>query len=104
MDERVQSADIPRDVTDMMIAEKNIRENVTAYMVMSLLNKHGAQDTRAHEDNLMLDSGANIHCSMTTDGMRNVKQSCSKVLVANKSKVMAQYRGDLSIIAEKVTR
>ena len=101
MDERVQSEEIPRGVTDMMLDKQKKRENVTAYVVMSLLNKHGAQDTGAHEDDLLLNSGANIHCSMTTDGMRNVKQSCSKVLVADKSKVTAQYRGDLSIIAEE---
>jgi hypothetical protein len=66
-----------------------------------LLNKNGAQDTGAHEDELMLDSGANIHCSTTTAGMRNVKHNHSKVLVADKSKVTTQYRGDLSIVAEE---
>ena len=69
IDERIQSKDIPRSVTDMMVAEQKRRENVTTYVVMSLLNKNGAQDTGAHQDDLMLDSGANIHCSPTTAGM-----------------------------------
>jgi hypothetical protein len=69
VDERVQSGDIPKDVTDMMVAEQKKRENVTTYVVMSLLNKHGDKDTGAHVDDLMLASGANIHCGTTAVGM-----------------------------------
>ena len=101
MDERVQSNDIPKDMTDMMVNERQKRENVTTYVVMSLLNKNNSRDKGAHEDNLMLDSGANIHCSRTTVGMRNVKINSSKVVVANKSKVTAQYKGDLAIVTEE---
>ena len=61
----------------------------------------GSQDTGAHEDDLMLDSGANIHYSRTTVGMRNIKINNSKVLVADKSKITAQYKGDLAIVTEK---
>jgi hypothetical protein len=35
-------------------------------------------------------TGANLYCSKTTAGMRNIKPSHSKVLVADKSKASAQ--------------
>ena len=101
LDERVRSDDIPMDMTDMMAEEHQKQENVTTYVVMSLLNKSSSQDTGAHEDGLMLDSGANIHCSRTTAGMRKVKINKSKVVVADKSKVAAQYKGNLAIVTEE---
>ena len=101
VDERVQSRDIPRDITDMMIAEQKKRENVTAYVMMTLLDKHWGKSTGAHQDDFMLDSGANIHCGTSTDGMRNIRLNHSKVLVADKSRVTAQYKGDLPIMSEE---
>ena len=68
---------------------------------MSLLNKNGKRDTGAHEDDFMLDSGANIHCSTTAAGMQNARLNHSKVLVADKSKVTAQQKGNLPIVMEE---
>jgi hypothetical protein len=53
VDERIQSSDIPKDMTDMMVEGHKRKENVATYVVMHLLNKSGAQDTGAHEDHLM---------------------------------------------------
>ena len=42
MNERVQSNDVPEDMTDIMVEEYNEKENVTTYVLMSLLNGSGS--------------------------------------------------------------
>ena len=52
------------------------------------------------EDRYLLDSGANVHCVISEQGMRNLKQGKGNVIVGDSRKVQSGKVGDLPLVTE----